>query len=321
MNAQEANIRIAALEQALGEATQSRRDLEADLLNQKALLHGARKEAQDAKSDVWALDEVQQALEAVSRSGSEFVIQMDHRIRTTLNGLLGMVELLLNCDLVDEELEFASGASKSGQQLLDIMNDVLDYCRMDAGHVEFKKEEFNTADFLARLEGEFKPQAQAKGLELATDASAGVPAHITGDPELLRRALGHLVDNALRFTSEGNIEICSKVEGSGEHAQVAFYVQDSGAGIASEDVDRFCEAFESEDTGSSGGLGLGLTVVQRLVELMGGTFSLSSVVGLGTRASISFLYNSISADGQVTGGRGQRGQSKGRRRLPEDNRL
>ncbi|MFT6040701.1 MAG: signal transduction histidine kinase/CheY-like chemotaxis protein [Gammaproteobacteria bacterium] len=301
MNPQEAQIQIEVLESALREEQKSRKDLETNLQQQKIELSSARREAQAAKSDVWALDEVQQALEAVSRSGSEFVIQMDHRIRTTLNGLLGMVELLVNGNLVEDEREFAQGASKSGQELLVIMNDVLDYCRMDAGHIETNPSEFNTGTFLQEIESKWAEQAQWKGIGFATEKAEGIPETLLVDSEHLRRALDHLIANALRFTTDGSVRVGTETKGSGEHCQVIFFVQDTGAGIAPENVDRVCEAFECGDSSSGSGtsLGLGLTVVQRLVEMMGGSFHLTSTVDRGTRAEISFSYNSISATGDA----------------------
>ena len=252
---------------------------------------------------------MQQALEAVGRSGSEFVIQMDHKIRTVLNGLLGMVESLLNGDLVEDKLELATGASKSAHELLDIMNDVLDYCRLDAGHFELDIEEFTTADILKALEAESKEVALSKGLTLSSEIGQGVPAKLLGDPAHLRRALSPLIENALRYTSEGGIGIGVEVEGAGEHAQIAFYVQDTGMGIATEDVDRVCEAFECGDTSHQPGLGLGLTVVRRLVELMDGSFRLTSVVAQGSRATIRFPYNLFSAEGDAPGGHPSNGVS------------
>lgn len=301
MNPQEAQIQIDVLESALRDEQQSRKDLESDLQQQRVQLSAARQEAQYAMSNVWALDEVQQALDAVSRSGSEFVIQMDHRIRATLNGLLGMVELLANGNMVDDEKEFAEGASKSGNELLGIMNNVLDYCRMDAGHIETNPAVFSTGDFFQEIESKWASQAQAKELAFTTSRAEGIPETLLLDSVHLRRAMDHLIDNALRFTAQGSVRTGSEVKGSGEHCQVVFFVQDTGAGIAPENVDRVCEAFECGDStaGASTSLGLGLTIVQRLAEMMGGSFQLTSAVEEGTRAEIRFNYNSVSATGDA----------------------
>ena len=299
MNPQESLLQIEVLESALREEQKCRKDLEVELQQQQIQLAAARLEALAAKSDVWALDEVQQALEAVSRSGSEFVIQMDHRTRTTLNGLLGMVELLLNSNLVDDDREFAEGASKSGHELLEIMNNVLDYCRMDAGHIEMNPVAFRTDGFLREFETEWADLAQGHGLAFETRWAKGIPENLFADEEHLRRALGRLIENSLRFTPEGGVKVGVDIEGSGEHCQVIFYVEDTGVGIPPEDVDRVCEAFECGDSSSESGLGLGLTVVQRLVEMMGGSFVLTSTVGRGTRAEIRFSYNSISTMGDA----------------------
>jgi len=268
--------------------------LEAELQDLRARDAQAQAEIQAFKSDIWSIEEVQQALEAVSRTGSEFVIHMDYRLRTTLSGLLGMVELLMNCDLSADEHEFAQGAQKSGQELLRILNDILDYCRMDAGHLEVKREPVESVAFLEATCSHLEGFARQRGASLVTSISETVPSQVFLDPGHLGRALRHLIENALRYAGGGAVRVQADSEGHGAEAMLVLSVTDEGAGIAPEDLARVVEPFQRMSDGEDDGVGLGLTIVRRLAEIMGGSFELTSVVDEGSAATLRFPYMAMS---------------------------
>lgn len=296
MNSQEALVQIEALEAALLEEQAGREALELELQDLRARNAKAQAEIQAFKNDIWSIEEVQQALDAVSRTGSEFVIHMDHRLRTTLSGLLGMIELLMNCELTDDEHEFVVGAQNSGQELLRILNDILDYCRMDAGHIEVCQETVDGATFLDELVGPMEGLAEGFGTKIETSVGEELPRQLWLDREHLGRALGHLVGNALRHSSGSTVRVEAGTQGRGSDATIVVSVIDEGPGIAPEDLTRVVEAFERLNEDDHEGVGLGLTIVRRLAELMGGRFELSSIVGEGTTASLIFPYAAVTEE-------------------------
>ena len=279
-------IQIVVLEQALREEQGRRGRLERELAEAKDEAAAQAAELEVHRTDIWSLEEFKQALDAVSRSGSEFVIQVDRRIRTPLNGLLGMVELLLSCELTDEGREYASRARNSGQELLSILNDVLDYCRLDAAHVELSPSAIEATPLLADAATVARERLGEKPVEVSVEVDERLPAFILGDETHLRRVLTHLVDNAARFTEVGRLELALRLVGKGEDAYVQLSVTDTGVGIAPENLTRACQAFES--SGREAGRGMGLALVRRLVDLMGGTFRLDSELGRGTSVQVSF---------------------------------
>ncbi len=320
MSSQEEPVRVEALEAALRDQLLRTEALEAELARAQAQVLEAQTEVRRFRQDIWSLEEVQQALEAVSRSGSEFVIHMDHRIRTSLNGLLGMVELLLNGDLSPEQLEFAQAASNSGGELLALMNDILDYCRMDAGQVEISPESFEASDFLAELVANTSQRAASRGLEVVQVVGDGVPRFLRADKVHLLRAASHLLENSLRFTERGGIQVGFELDPLAAGPELVFFVADTGVGIAREDLARVCEAFERGDGACEAGLGLGLTLVRRLVELMGGRFALTSEVGVGSRATLSFDLSDITMSEQLlTNGHAPQVPTNARVLVVEDN--
>jgi signal transduction histidine kinase/CheY-like chemotaxis protein len=300
MNSQEALIQIEALEEALAEEQIRREALELELQDLHARNAEAQAEIQAFKSDIWAIDEVQQALEAVSRTGSEFVIHMDHRLRTTLNGILGMVELLLNCDLSEEEHEYAEGASSSGRDLLNMLNDILDYCRMDAGHIEVREDVVETEDFIKGLCAPFESTGAQSGTKLEVALAPSVPKMLHVDSEHLRRALTHLVENALRYAPGGTVRIETDVQGKGDEAEMLIAVRDTGSGIAPDDLARVCEAFERISNDDHEGVGLGLTIVRRLAELLGGRFELTSELGEGSVATLHLPLAAVTGEAALS---------------------
>jgi len=226
-----------------------------------------------------------QALEA-SRLKSEFVANMSHEIRTPINGVLGSTVLLSDTSLDQEQREYVGMIRRSGESLLTVINDVLDFSKMEAGKLEFEHIEFYVHPVVEDAAEVISEQAHSKGLELACLIPASVPAVLRGDPNRLRQVLLNLLTNAVKFTDQGEVVVrVGPVDASKDEVILRFEVTDTGVGVRPEDRDRLFEAFSQADTTTTrryGGTGLGLTICSRLVEMMGGTMGVDSEPGQGS---------------------------------------
>lgn len=214
-----------------------------------------------------------------------FLATASHEIRTPLNGILGTVSLLLETDLSPAQREYAETIRLSGARLLDLLNNVLDYARLDASAVELEAETFCPLQLSREVAELLAPRAHAAGLDLAVRAlSWPVPAY-TGDAGRLRQILFNLVGNALKFTVRGAVLVDVEPRDSG----LAIHVRDTGPGIAADDQARLFEAFRQSASGDAyrdGGVGLGLAIVKRLADLLGGKVSVASSPGEGANFSV-----------------------------------
>ncbi|MDF1798752.1 MAG: ATP-binding protein [Planctomycetota bacterium] len=284
MNEQESPTQSLSLAAELQEERQARQILQAEL--------------EAFRADIWSVEEVQHALEAVNRSGSEFVIQVDQRIRTALGGLLGCLEQLQDTELSPEGQELADGASSAGQECLEVLNEVLEYCRLDAGHLVVRDEPVEAQALMDDCAGLAREALAGTPVVVEVRLGAGAPAQLRGDGRHLRKVLGHLIQNAAQHTVEGKLALGLDVVGQGQARTIQLSVADTGCGIAEEDLARVCEPFEKA---GGAGLGLGLTFVRRLVQLQGGAFGLESRRGEGSTAILSFPLEAA-AEGQGDAG-------------------
>jgi signal transduction histidine kinase/CheY-like chemotaxis protein len=241
---------------------------------------------------VKVLEEKRRADEASEAKG-RFLANMSHEIRTPLNGLIGLSRLLEDMPVSTQVRETVCSIRSCGDALLSVINDVLDFSKVEAGKLELEVAPFQIRRCLEESVGLFRVMAADKNLRLACDLAPDLPVWMAGDQNRLRQIVLNLVSNALKFTSAGEIVLRAAVERKDATAQVlAVEVRDTGIGIAPEQVSRLFSSFNQADSSISrryGGTGLGLAISKRLVELMGGTIQVESEPGEGSRFRFTVL--------------------------------
>ena len=227
-----------------------------------------------------------EAAEDAARAKSDFLATMSHEVRTPMNGVLGLTELLLDTRLDADQRDYAETILRSGQALLEILNDILDLSKIEAGKLEIEETVFDPVQAIDDVLALCGPRASAKGLLLAGDGGANMPRDVIGDPGRLRQVLSNLVGNSLKFTDTGSVRINSRViEETGDELLLGFAVTDTGMGMTKEQQSRLFRPFSQADASTTrrfGGTGLGLAICRRLVEAMGGAFKVVSEPGRGS---------------------------------------
>jgi signal transduction histidine kinase len=211
---------------------------------------------------------------------------VSHEVRAPMNGVMGMTNLLFTTDLTDEQREYAEAAHSSAESLLELLNNMLDYARMDEGNLHFENVDFDLHGLLEDVAEHFGPQAVRKHLDLVCSIARETPQIVTGDPVKLRQVLNNLMSNAVKFTASGEIVLCSRVvseESGGVVLQIE--VTDTGMGIADEDRSKLFRTFgqlDALESRSHSGAGLGLTICKQIIAGGGGYMDYHSKVGSGS---------------------------------------
>ena len=271
------------------------------LVQGKELSAGYRKAFEDRR----LLESAKKMAEAANEAKGHFLANISHELRTPMNGILGMTELALETKLSPEQRDLLETSRNSAISLLYLLNDVLDFSKMESKGVQLVSVPFDLARLVAETTRAFEHQAAQKGLSLNCEISSGIPSEVAGDPGRLRQILVNLVGNALKFTPAGSVLVRAMVEsGASDEIQVRFAVIDTGIGIPEEKRSLIFQPFAQADgsmTRKYGGTGLGLSISRRLVDLMGGEMWMTSEPGKGSAFHFSIGFQRTEADQTAEG--------------------
>ena len=244
------------------------RDQNGNLHNWLGTLHDITEQKQASIAEI-------EIAKAKSDAKGEFLASMSHEIRTPLNGVIGMLDLLDAGTLPIKEQNFVSIAKNSAGSLLSLINDILDFSKIEAGHMELEAIEFNLRDLVEQVAEQFAYHAHVKNLEMNCQISDELPDTLVGDPERLRQVIINLIGNAIKFTEEGEINVCATRRGS----VMRISIQDTGIGMDEATRETLFQSFTQADASTTrkyGGTGLGLAISNKLVDLMGGRIRVNS---------------------------------------------
>jgi signal transduction histidine kinase/ActR/RegA family two-component response regulator len=231
------------------------------------------------------LEEARDQAESAARSKSSFLANMSHEIRTPMNGVMGMIALLKQGELTEQQRAYFETIERSADALLLIIDDILDFTKIEAGRLKLGKSAFRLRDSLSSIEALFSEPASQKGLALTFAVDKAIPELIVGDAGRIRQILLNLIGNAVKFTDAGDIRVKAGISEGGGGPQVRFTVTDTGPGIHPDDQARIFGEFYQADvslTRAHGGTGLGLSITEQLVQLMGGRIGFDSSWGKGS---------------------------------------
>jgi signal transduction histidine kinase/ActR/RegA family two-component response regulator len=236
-----------------------------------------------------AMRSAKEAAEAANRAKSEFLANMSHEIRTPMNAIIGMTSLLLDRKLGPMEDECVSTVRNSADLLLELINNILDFSKIEAGKLEISPHMFSMRECIDRVGDLFTQRCASKGVAIEIEIAPEIPEFLIADSTRITQVLLNLVSNAVKFTSAGSVRVEVSGLASGDLWMLTFAIKDSGIGIPSDRIDRLFKPFSQVDSSTTrrfGGTGLGLAICQRLVEMMQGRISVSSIAGVGS----SFIF-------------------------------
>ncbi|HUX97230.1 MAG TPA: ATP-binding protein [Bacteroidales bacterium] len=269
-----------------------------------------------------------QKAEEAAQSKQLFMSTMSHEIRTPLNEVIGITNLLMQGNPREDQMDFIKTLKFSGNHLLTLVNDVLDYNKMESGKIIFEQTQFNLGDFLEEIMRSYSFRSKAKNLSFELNKEMTLPAEVIGDPIRLNQILSNLLSNALKFTNNGGIKVMVKEHSrAGNHIKIKFSVSDTGIGIPKEKHSAIFEGFtqaSADTTRQYGGTGLGLAICKKLIELQGGSINIESEPGKGSTFSFIIILgisDLTSADQKVEQPENYTGLEGKRILVAEDNKI
>ena len=270
-----------------------------ELAESRARLEEANRQLEQTNARLLTMIDQANALareaEAATIAKSQFLANMSHELRTPMNGVLGMAELLSSCPLTVECRKYVETILKSGQHLLRIIDDILDYTNIESGKLDLSRQGIRPNHLVQQLLAEMRLTAAKKGIALQKTLDPSLDTVVYGDEYRLNQILSHLLDNAVKFTENGSVRLTTKLLSDQEdHIDAEFVVEDTGVGIEKNFMEHVFAPFKQRDESFSrkhGGVGIGLAICKKLAERMGGQIDLQSSPGRGTtvRLVIPFL--------------------------------